>query len=173
MSSFVPQNLGFSHISREEVINQHTRPLARELFSDITENPAILVLDGTYIYVQKSGNFSFSRRSYSMHKHRPLVKPMMVVSTTGYIVSVLGPYLADSKNSDANILKHMIMTNAEEIKKWVDDQDVFVVDRGFRDASELLSDLGIQMEMPAFLPRGNKQHTCAEANSSRLVTKVC
>lgn len=33
------------------------------------------------------------------------------VTTIGYIVSVLGPYLADSKNIDANILKYMIRSN--------------------------------------------------------------
>uniref|UniRef100_K1RAW0 DDE Tnp4 domain-containing protein n=1 Tax=Magallana gigas TaxID=29159 RepID=K1RAW0_MAGGI len=117
MRDFVPHNLGFNHITREEVIQNHTRQLARNLMTeDISSNPAILVLDGTYIYIQKSSNFAFARRSYCMHKHRPLVKPMMVVTTTGYIVSVLGPYLADSKNNDASILRHMIYHNAEELR---------------------------------------------------------
>ena len=49
-------------------------------------------------------NFSFSRRSYSLHKHMPLVKPMVVVTTSGYTVSVRGLYLADCKNNDAGIL---------------------------------------------------------------------
>ena len=172
-SRFVPEFLGFPHIEREEVIESHTRPLAKELFTrTMTENPAILVLDGTYIYVQKSGNFSFSRRSYSLHKHRPLVKLMLVVTTTGYIVSVLGPYLADSKNSDANILNHMIRSNAEQMKEWVQEGDIFVVDRGFRDSGEVLNDLGITMEMPTFLPKGATQLQTKDANCSRLVTKV-
>lgn len=97
VADFVPKNLGFQHVSRDDVIREHTRPLAKELICSMTDNPAILVLDGTYVYLQKSGNFSFSRRSYSMHKHRPLVNHMVVVSTTGYIISFLGPYLADSK----------------------------------------------------------------------------
>ena len=158
MSSFVPGNLGFAHVSRNTVIEDHTRQLAKELFSDLTDNPAILVLDGTYIYIQKSANFRFQRRSYSLHKHRALVKPMVVVTTTGYIVAVLGPYLADGKNSDANILNHMIKTNVEEIKEWIEEGDIFVVDRGFRDSAEVLNDLGIHMEMPSFLKRGTKQH---------------
>ena len=49
-------------------------------------------------------NFSFSRRSYSLHKHMPLVKPMVVDTTSGYTVSVRGLYLADCKNNDAGIL---------------------------------------------------------------------
>ncbi|XP_052693754.1 uncharacterized protein LOC128172028 [Crassostrea angulata] len=171
-SRFVPEFLGFPHIERE-VIESHTRPLAKELFTrTMTENPAILVLDGTYIYVQKSGNFSFSRRSYSLHKHRPLVKLMLVVTTTGYIVSVLGPYLADSKNSDANILNHMIRPNAEQMKEWVREGDIFVVDRGFRDSGEILNDLGITMEMPTFLPKGATQLQTKDANCSSRKLKV-
>ncbi|XP_062618934.1 uncharacterized protein LOC134280537 [Saccostrea cucullata] len=172
MLNFVPHHLGFSHITREDVKENHTRPLAKELLCTVTENPVILVLDGTYIYLQKSGNFTFSRRSFSTHKHRPLIKPMIVVTTSGYVVSVLGPYLADSKNSDAKILTHMIETNVEEIKDWIKEEDIFIVDRGFRDAETLLNDIGIHVEMPSFLPRGTKQHTTEEANATRLVTKL-
>lgn len=53
MEGFVPQHLGFAHVSRDEIIQQHTRPLAQEMFSNIDSTSAILVLDGTYIYIQK------------------------------------------------------------------------------------------------------------------------
>jgi hypothetical protein len=42
----------------------------------------------------------------------------------------------------------MINTNVEDIKSWVREDDIFVVDRGFRDALELLKDLGIKAELP-------------------------
>ncbi|XP_062620784.1 uncharacterized protein LOC134282405, partial [Saccostrea cucullata] len=172
MTDFVPQNLGFQHITREAVIENHTRQLARDLFNgSATTDPAILVLDGTYVYIQKSSNFAFARRSYSIYKHRPLVKPMMVVTTTGYIISVLGPYLADAKNNDASILRHMILHNTEEMKSWLKEDDVFVVDRGFRDVGDVLGDLGIQMEMPSFMQSGEKQLTTHDSNISRVVTK--
>ncbi|XP_056001835.1 uncharacterized protein LOC125657084 [Ostrea edulis] len=172
LTSFVPQSLGFAHITREEVINGHTRQLAQTLFGNIEKNQAILVLDGTYIYTAKSNNFHYQRRSYSMHKGRPLVKPMVIVTTTGYFVSILGPYLADSKNNDASILHHIIKTNAENIRSWVSEDDIFIVDRGFRDALPLLADLGIQAEMPCFLEKGQRQMSTGDANISRLVTKV-
>lgn len=171
MQEFVPSNLGFSHVSREEVINNHTRVLAQSLLAENNEQ-AILVLDGTYIYINKSNNFQFQRRSFSMHKGRPLVKPMVIVTTTGYYVSVLGPYFADNKNNDASILNHILKNNIEEIKQWVKTSDIFVVDRGFRDSVELLSHLGIQAEIPAFMKKGEKQMQTEEANASRLVTKV-
>ncbi|XP_061167465.1 uncharacterized protein LOC133176350 [Saccostrea echinata] len=107
-----------------------------------------------------------------MHKHRPFVKPMMVVTTSGYVVSVLGPYLADSKNNNAGILNHMIRNNTEEMRDWLQDGDTFIVDRGFRDSSEMLGDIGINMEMPCFMQRGTSQHTTQEASHLRLITKV-
>ena len=171
MLEFVPSFLGFTHVSREEILNKHTRVLAQSLLADNNEQ-VILVLDGTYIYINKSNNFHFQKRSFSMHKGRPLVKPMVIVSTTGYYISVLGPYYADSKNNDASILNHIINNNVEEIKSWVKPSDIFVVDRGFRDSLQLLKDLGIQTEIPVFMKKGEKQMTSGEANTSRLVTKV-
>lgn len=172
MTCFVPYNLGFEHITREDVINDHTRHLAQTLFGDIDKSQAILVLDGTYIYTAKSNNFRYQRRSYSIHKGRSLIKPMVIVTTTGYFVSIQGPYLADHKNNDASILEHIMKTNAEDIKNWLSEDDIFIVDRGFRDALPLLEDLGIQAEMPRFLEKGQKQMSTSDANKSRLVTKV-
>ncbi|WAR05886.1 hypothetical protein MAR_021255 [Mya arenaria] len=171
--NFLPLNLGFNHISRQKVINQHTRQLARSLFVDEAGDSSrlILVLDGTYIYIQKSQNHHFQRRSYNMHKGRPLVKPMVIVTTSGHYMSVLGPYLSDEKNNDAKILNHIINTNVEDIKSYVHPGDIFVVDRGFRDSLQLLEDLGIQSKMPSFLPKGETQFQTEVANTSRLVTK--
>ena len=47
-----------------------------------------------------------------------------------------------------------------------------VVDRGFRDASTVLKELGVTMQMPSFMRKGSTQHTSEESNKSRLVTKV-
>lgn len=130
MARFVPDNLGFNHVTREEVKREHTRPLAQTLFGSIGQPEVILVLDGTYIYIEKSNNFHFQRRSYSMHKGRPLVKPMVIVTTTGYYISIIGPYLADYKNNDASILNHILKTNIENIRSWIKEDDMFVEDSG-------------------------------------------
>lgn len=172
MSNFVPKYLGLSHIERSKVIQDHTTEFARVLFAESQTDVAIAVADGTYIYIEKSGDYSFQRRSYSVHKGRPLVKPMMLVATDGYILTVLGPYLADGKNSDAKITEHMLKSNSEDIRDWFSEGDVLIVDRGFRDATDLLNDCGIKTEMPHFLKKSDKQHSTEEANESRLVTKV-
>ena len=107
-----------------------------------------------------------------MHKHRDLVKPMVFVTTSGYIVSIIGPYFCNSKNNDASILNQIFRSNVEEIRAWFSDQDVVIVDRGFRDSIEFLKEFGINAEMPSFLNKTSKQFTVEEGNMSRLVTKV-
>ena len=49
--NFVPYYLGFNHISRQDVINNHSSPLATRLLTE-QPNTAVLVIDGTYLYVQ-------------------------------------------------------------------------------------------------------------------------
>ena len=66
-----------------------------------------------------------------------------------------GPYLADAKNNDSSILNHSIQSNTDDIKRWIQEEDVFVVDRGFRDSESLLQDFGINVQMQAF-PEGSK-----------------
>ena len=82
---------------RDDAINNHTTTFANYLFGDSRSDIAIAVADGTYIYIEKGGNYSFQRRSYSVHKGQPLLKPMTLVSNDGYILTVMGPYLADGE----------------------------------------------------------------------------
>ncbi|KAH3724256.1 hypothetical protein DPMN_050071 [Dreissena polymorpha] len=171
MRGFVPLYLGIDSVTRESLINEHTKLLAKKLFGN-QEEKLILVLDGTYIYINKSNNFQFQRRSFSLLKGRPLVKPMVVVTTTGHFLTIVGPYMSDGNNNDAAILNHTLKTNIDDIRGLLREGDVFVVDRGFRDALPLLKDLGINAEMPSIMRKGEKQFTTGEANASRLVTKV-
>ncbi|XP_052689344.1 uncharacterized protein LOC128167586 [Crassostrea angulata] len=170
MSSFVPSNLGFSHLSHEDFATLHCTETAKTLFREDDSN-AVVVLDGTYIYIQKSCDYQFQRRTYSTHKNRSLLKPMMIVGTDGYILEVLGPYYADGSNSDASITKHFLTCN-EDSRQWFRDGDVFLVDRGFRDAVEFLEENNISVKMPPFLKKKEKQHSTEDANLSRMITKV-
>lgn len=134
---FTPYNLGFNHITRREVIDNQTTPIARQLMTDGAEDTAILVIDGTYIYIQvrnyscvllrillcfsfqKSQNNVFQRKSFNLHKKRSLLKPMMIVSTTGYIVACIGPFFSDFSNNDASIIKNVLLNNMDSILSWV------------------------------------------------------
>ena len=185
--NFVPLHLGVDHVSREYLIENQTRLLTKELFN---KTNLVLILDGTYIYCEKSSgetillffelifvNFQLllidnqlQRKLYSMHKYRHLVKFMVIVTTTGYILDVKGPYYGDSKNNDANITKD-IMINTD-LKGFINEDDVFIVDRGFRDVLDLLSEMSIKTYAPAFLKSSEKQFTTETANKARHITKV-
>ena len=58
---------------------------------------------------------------------------MMLAATDGYILAILGPCLANGKNSDAKITENMLNSNSEDIRNWFREGDVLIVDRGFRD----------------------------------------
>lgn len=79
---------------------------------------------------------------------------MVFVTTMGYFVSVMGPYLANNSNSDAKSMHHILATDSEKIKQWMEADDVFIVDRGFRDLIDIREDIGIRTEMPSFLEKG-------------------
>ena len=83
VTDFVPKCLGFHRISGQTVIDHHTTATARELLLN-TPNQSAIVIDSTYIYVQKSSNNEFQRRSYSLHKHRNLIK---VSSELKFVIS--------------------------------------------------------------------------------------
>ena len=171
MQKYVPRNLGFQHMTHEEFVEKHTTTISKELFST-KENQAIIVLDGTYVYIQKSSDHKLQRKCFSLHKGRPLVKPMVVTATDGYILSVTGPYYADFANNDAAITKHMFAHDTESINSWLQEDDICIVDRGFRDSVDFLKERSYDVHMPSYLPKGQKQHSTEEANVSRLVTKV-
>lgn len=157
MSDFVLYNLGFGYIFCEDVIVKYIRLLVQELFlfGLVKFILVLFVLDGMYIYIQKFINFSFFRCFFSLYKYRLFVKFMMVVIIFGYIVFVLGLYLFDFKNNDVGIFNYMIKKNVEEMRSWLNDGDMFIVDCGFRDSVNVLFDIGIWMEMLCFF-RGIK-----------------
>ena len=51
VQNFVPHYLGLAHLTRQNVIDNHTSPIANRLLTE-SRDPCILVLDGTYLYIQ-------------------------------------------------------------------------------------------------------------------------
>ena len=100
-----------------------------------------------------------------------MVKPVLVVAPDGYILDIQGPYFSDSHNNDAAILQNEFVRDADRMHRWFQEDDIVIIDRGYRDATNLLQRLGITWKMPAFLPPHQHQLTTEEATESRLVTK--
>jgi hypothetical protein len=76
----VPAHIGFRHISRQTVLDYHQTAITNVLFTDDIQQ-VVLVMDGTYLYVQKSGHNELQRRTYSMHKHQHRIKPVVIITT--------------------------------------------------------------------------------------------
>lgn len=156
---------------REELLHQSTAMCRGLFFSHDSENEkVVLVLDGTYIYVDKSRNYEFQRATYTDQKKRNFIKVMMCVTANGTIVYALGPYQA--RDNDATILQKIdSTTNAFD---FLQNGDILVLDRGFRDCVRYFEDKGLQVKMPSLVQRSDKkgQLTTIEANRSRLVTAI-
>ena len=61
------------------------------------------MMDGTMIYVPKSGQFHFQKREYNKYKARNCLIFMPIVATNGRYVICLGPYNSDKYQNDAAI----------------------------------------------------------------------
>ncbi|KAH9645953.1 hypothetical protein HF086_011415 [Spodoptera exigua] len=91
---FTPLHLGWDHITREQVLRRNLF-IPQTLFGNQEQNKCIIILDGTYVYIQKSSNFLFQRLTYSHHKFLNLLKPFLIVCCDGYIIEVAGPEFSD------------------------------------------------------------------------------
>ena len=97
---------------------------------------------------------------------------MMMVTTTGYIVTIFGPFFSDFHNNDASMLKHVMLNNYEDILNWTKEDDIMILDRGFRDSLGVLKALDIDAAMPSFLEPNQRQFDVYDANRPRFVTKL-
>ncbi|KOB63478.1 Vacuolar protein sorting-associated protein 13C [Operophtera brumata] len=173
-NDFLPRHLGFDHITRDEIIARN-RILPNNIFGTPDQTRAIIILDGTYLFVQKSSNFLFLTMSYSLHKYTNLIKPFMIVCGDGYIVEVTGPY--NTRTSDAKILRQILDNHTDDMEeapiRWfLETDDVMVLDRGFRDALTYAEECGFTVCTPQSLGRHERQLSTIAANKSRLVTLV-
>ena len=74
----LPSHFGAKAVARDDLIVNHTAPMARKLYN-LKDDQLALIFDGTYIYHEKSSNNEYQRKSYSGKKKRPLVKPFTVL----------------------------------------------------------------------------------------------
>ena len=144
MIDFVPDNIGFDSITREYYIENHVTPFANQLYNENPNIPRVIAyIDGSYCYIPKSSNFRALRQSYCVHKGRHLVKPVLIVAPDGHILNIQGPYFSDSRNNDAAILQNEFEKDVDRMRRWFQEDDIVVVDRGYQDATNLLARLGI------------------------------
>ena len=67
--------------------------------------------------------YTSTRKPFILHMKGSLLKPIMIVSTTGYIVACIGPFLFDCSNNDASMIKSILLENIENILGWIQEVD--------------------------------------------------
>ncbi|XP_058810622.1 uncharacterized protein LOC131675604 [Phymastichus coffea] len=153
--------------ARQNLIKNHTSQDAKKLLQ-LTGDELVLIFDGTYVKHQKSFNNEYQRHAFSGQKKAPLIKPFTVCTTNGFIVDICGPY--EGTKNDAEIMKK-VLADPNSVFRLMKEGDIMIVDRGFRNVVKLLEDKKFVVLMPA-LKGKRKQLPTAEANSSRIVTKL-
>lgn len=74
---------------------------------------------------------------------------MMIVIFDGYILDILGFFLVDGKNNQ-------YLCEGEGLLKWVEENDILVLDCGFRDFLDMIEIVGLKLESFFFLYKGSK-----------------
>lgn len=163
----LPNQFGINARTREDLVGNETAPITRELF-EMDRSVLAIILDGTYVRHEKSGNNEYQRKSYSGQKKTPLCKPFTICTTNGYIIDTAGPF--NGNMNDASIMK-ILLEDPTGLKTLLRPGDYCIVDRGFRDVVQYMKEQGYNVLMPAC--KGNRaQLTSQEANDSRFITKI-
>lgn len=118
----VPQYLNFER-DRENLVS-HKSNLSSILFDGNDTSRAHLILDGTYIYIEKSFNHIVQKQTYNSHKKRNYIKMMMGVGTDGSIILVSGPYKATE--NDAAIRNKIMNDSTSCVMKNYQPGDIMI-----------------------------------------------
>lgn len=165
LTDIVPKFI--NHVRSREDLLSHCSSLSRKLFLDDDNERNVVVWDATYIYVEKSLNHQFQKQTYNTHKKRNYIKPMVCVASDGTIICTVGPFKATE--NDATIMAKILPENIPAMRNFREN-DVMLVDRGFRDCVEAFEERGFQVRVPSHAG-GSQQLSTIEANRTRFVTK--
>jgi hypothetical protein len=163
-------NLGISTITRADLIANNS-DFARILYK-LGNTKVCTVWDGTYLYLPKSNVFQFQKATFGGQKKTNYVKPMTACSPNGKILDLFGPN-SDEFFKGEEFDGTMMLKIMEE--QWFKDLfrpgDVFVLDRGFKNAVPELKKRLFEVYIPCDIPKG-QQLTWKQANANRFCTSV-
>ncbi len=84
IKDFVLKYLGFEDMNRNTLLAHHQSVIATELLTE-GSNQVVLIADGIYLYCHKSSNNEFQRHTYSTHKHRHRIQPMIITASVSTV----------------------------------------------------------------------------------------
>ena len=76
----------------------------------------------------------------------PLCKPFTICTTTGRVLDMVGPFYANQ--NDVEIIKSLI-EDPDDLCQVFNEGDKLFLDRGFRDAKDVLESKGFTVLIPA------------------------
>jgi hypothetical protein len=162
---FVPEYLGSTAFSREQIMEENTPKMFKELLPNVRG-----AVDGTYFYVEKNTVFDVQRKTYSSHKGRNLLKEMGIILPNGKFFDFIGPFFGDGDHNDEWIWKYITENNCGDVTEVFNlEDDEFLADRGFLRVKE--GDGLFKLKTPVGLSPNQKQLSTEDANESRLVTR--
>ena len=127
---FVPLQLGYEVWTRSRLL-ENSLECATILFGS---SAPLVVLDGTYLFIQKSGLFNDQCRSYCKWKGQNCLMPMIVCTLNGLFVNLYGPFWADGKNSDSRKLQEIVdKPEKYDLMQILKPDDIALGDRGFQE----------------------------------------
>lgn len=167
-SEFVPHNINYVR-SREELM-EHNTEMSNLLYDPNNQQLVMLVADGTYIYIDKSQNYTHQKKTFSGKKKRNFIRMMNVTACDGTIIYCVGPFAATT--NDATILENLFDTTV--MFDNLLPGDIMLLDRGFRDVVRKLESKNLVVKMPSLIQNSErkKQLSTKDANRSRLVTAL-
>jgi hypothetical protein len=124
---FVPFFLGAENKTREFFVSHNTVSV-NELFQ--LRNKLAIVVDGSYIRIEKSLNNNFQYLTYSEQKKDNLLKPFLITCADGYIIDCLVPFAANK--NDAEILRCILEKQTDLKNILLKDQTIVFLDRGIK-----------------------------------------
>jgi hypothetical protein len=121
------------------------------------------------VTVKKAQITHFNEKHGARIKGRHLVKPFVICTTDGHILDIYG--LFEATTNDASILS-TILSEDKSLSALLKENDIFLLDRGFRDClKELEEKYKLVTKMPSLMARDEKQLDSKSANQTRFVTK--
>ena len=155
-----------------------------------------LLMDGTYLKTQQSGNFHQQKITRNGYKKINCLMPMTTGTISGYFIDTYGLFAADGYNSDARKFLYILKNQKFDLIDIIDPLIHFIgADRGFHTLDEAYQapfselfklmkeindgnihdendiDKTFKLLIPAML-NGRDQLTREEANWTRFLTKI-
>ena len=105
-SDFVPFYLGANQ--ERQFFLGHNNSSVKEIHQ-LKDDELAIVVDASYIRIEKSANNKFQYLTYSSQKLDNLMKPFIICCADGYIIDCYGPFQANM--NDASIFDYILVTD--------------------------------------------------------------